>query len=167
MNGACFAGSGINIAIVWLCSDKRVCGANPLAGSKINPTITSGAIMSVDYFSSTKPKDMMVFPLTIQYQNDLDDDELGRLVAAFNVQFAFYNLIVHKAIANADSGSYHLYVTRGATNHYAPAKEDHCDFDKGISKEDEAHFQSFVAGFTHGLRAFRKNKFRKNRTRRY
>lgn len=118
--------------------------------------------MSDKFFSETKSKKLIAFPLTYHYIDDLDPDELSRLVAGFNAQFSpFYNLFVQFAFANNDRGKYHLWAIKGSTHSYAPSYDGGTsDHDTKIQSDDELKLKSFIAGFTHGLRAFRKKKNR-------
>lgn len=118
--------------------------------------------MGDSFFGETKSKRLIAFPLTSHYRDDLDPDELARLVAGFNAQFSpFFNLFVQFAYANDDRGKYHLWAIKGSTHSYAPAYDGGTsDHDTKIPREDEIKLTNFIAGFIHGLRAFRKKKHR-------
>jgi hypothetical protein len=107
------------------------------------------------YDTSVRPVDLIAFPVTSYHaMADLDGRELGRLVAAFNEHFAFYNLVVQNFQAKDDHGRYKLL----AIKRYSEAFRPDPVRDRQFPREDEVAMRHFLHGFVAGLRSFGRKK---------
>lgn len=107
------------------------------------------------YYADVRTTDLIAFPITCYHSmDDLDGRELGRLVEAFNANFAFYNLVVQDFQAKDDHGRYRLLAIRRYSEAFRPDPVR----DRQLPKEDEIAMRHFLHGFTAGLRSFGRKK---------
>jgi len=106
------------------------------------------------YDASVRAVDLIAFPLGYHHMDDLDGRELGRLVEAFNANFAFYNLVVQNYQAKDEHGQYKLLAIRRHSDAFRPDPVR----DRQFPKEDEVAMRHFLHGFAAGLRSFGRKK---------
>lgn len=107
------------------------------------------------YYADVRTADLIGFLITSYHSmEDLDGRELGRLVEAFNANFAFYNLVVQNFQANDKHGQYKLYAIKRYSDAFRPDPVR----DRQLPKEDEVAMRHFLHGFIAGLRSFGRKK---------
>ena len=106
------------------------------------------------YFSDVRTTDLIGFPIGSYSMDDLDGRELGRLVEAFNGNFAFHNLVVQYFQANDEHGRYKLFAIKRHSTAFGPDPVR----DRQLPKEDEIAMRHFLRGFIAGLRSFGRKK---------
>jgi hypothetical protein len=83
----------------------------------------------------------------------ITNDDLGRLVAAFNEKF-HYGLFVQFYMANSDHGQYRLFAIYRHTDVHGGDPEGR----KKLPREDETAMKNFVRGFVAAVESERKDK---------
>ena len=87
----------------------------------------------------------------------MTNDDLGRLVAAFNEKF-HYGLFVQYHMANDDRGQYRLLAIYRYTNVRGIASPGDPDGRKKLPREDETAMRNFVRGFVAAVESEKKAK---------
>jgi hypothetical protein len=125
-----------------------------------------------DFYSTTKKVDLYGFPLNLHFVDDLDELERGKLLVSFTAEFGpIWTLFIQPAMSNDLRGKYHMFVIHGTNEGYAPNvtlnEYNRPDLNQ-IPREEYESMRKFVAGFIHGVRSFRKKRYRAHpTTRRY